>query len=544
MNMKNIKGLLGVFVMLLGTIVFSACSEDEEQVTAVFPEAVSINCQPEVGEASLSFNVDQSWALVSSKIWCQFKDEGSVVRALNGGAGERTVTIVVTDDAWEFEGSMAEISMIMNGETKVIATVNRSGKDMVLEVWDNENHIYDLENPLPFTYEFKEQGGVISKNIIKVRANFDWQVAEKPSWITLTVGENEGAETGKANETKEVTVEFAGDDRRYPLGDGEEPAAIVFTDKLGHTYSYQVAVKYSGMTEDAVEFEENQYGWVFSQDAEWYWTGSTTGGVEIEKKGAPIQLKAYTPGEYKLIYLPYKEFNGMGAYAPTDDGEEWGLWMHAEDDEKGNIAVRLDANIPTGEWGGPTGDARKGCIMLLPKKIYENLEGDYGYADLDLLLDEDGTMIHENYMKYVLIDFSQEGQAASSEGFTVTDGLLGNSYAEQIYDMRLEVGADALLEEYGTSNVYTWSMEGELNSANIIPNGYTTSSGEPDYTYVHKGTDTRWETGITEEGFTYSSPGLYLGFDSGNIPTQTDMIITFRDDDGQPFAVLIVNKWS
>lgn len=540
MNMKNIKGLLGVFVMLLGTIVFSACSEDEEQVTAVFPEAVSINCQPEVGEASLSFNVDQSWALVSSRIWCQFKDEGSVVRALNGGAGERTVTIVVTDDAWEFEGSMAEISMIMNGETKVIATVNRSGKDMVLEVWDNENHIYDLENPLPFTYEFKEQGGVISKNIIKVRANFDWQVAEKPSWITLTVGENEGAETGKANETKEVTVEFAGDDRRYPLGDGEEPAAIVFTDKLGHTYSYQVAVKYSGMTEDAVEFEENQYGWVFSQDAEWYWTGSTTGGVEVEKKEAPIQLKAYTPGEYKLIYLPYKEFNGMGIYLPTDDG--WGLWMHTEDDGQGNITVGLDANISTGEPGAPTGDARKGCIMLLPQKVYEGLEGEYGY-DLENLLDEDGAVIHEDYQKYVLIDFSQEGEVTGTGGFKLLGLDYMTSYDDELQKMGLDMGLtdEMLMDTYGTTNVYMWSFEGDHDGVVIMPNDYPLS--EPFYTFMLQGEDTEWKNAFEPGLTTYPSAGLTLMFDNTQIPIGKEMTITFLDGEDKPFAVLVMAKW-
>lgn len=526
--------------MLLGTIVFSACSEDEEQVTAVFPEAVSINCQPEVGEASLSFNVDQSWALVSSRIWCQFKDEGSVVRALNGGAGERTVTIVVTDDAWEFEGSMAEISMIMNGETKVIATVNRSGKDMVLEVWDNENYIYDLENPLPFTYEFKEQGGVISKNIIKVRANFDWQVTEKPSWITLTVGENEGAETGKANETKEVTVEFAGDDRRYPLGDGEEPAAIVFTDKLGHTYSYQVAVKYSGMTEDAVEFEENQYGWVFSQDAKWYWTGSTTGGVEVEKKEAPIQLKAYTPGEYKLIYLPYKEFDGMGIYLPTPDG--WGLWMHTEDDGQGNITVGLDANISTGEMGGPTGDARKGCIMLLPQKVYEGLEGEYGY-DLENLLDEDGAVIHEDYQKYVLIDFSQEGEVTGTGGFKLLGLDYMTSYDDELQKMGLDMGLtdEMLMDTYGTTNVYMWSFEGDRDGVVIMPNDYPLS--EPFYTFMLQGEDTEWKNAFEPGLTTCPSAGLTLMFDNTQIPIGKEMTITFLDGEDKPFAVLVMAKW-
>ncbi len=542
MNMKNIKGLLGVFVMLLGTIVFSACSEDEEQVTAVFPEAVSINCQPEVGEASLSFNVDQSWALVSSRIWCQFKDEGSVVRALNGGAGERTVTIVVTDDAWEFEGSMAEISMIMNGETKVIATVNRSGKDMVLEVWDNENHIYDLENPLPFTYEFKEQGGVISKNIIKVRANFDWQVAEKPSWITLTVGENEGAETGKANETKEVTVEFAGDDRRYPLGDGEESAAIVFTDKLGHTYSYQVAVKYSGMTEDAIEFEINRYNWVFSQDADWYWTGSITGGTEVEKKETPMGLKVDTRYGYKLIYLPYREFGGMGVYLPMED--DWGLWMHAvNDDEDGNITLTVDPNEK--EEGNPMADgsSRKGCIMALPQKVYESLPEEYGAPNLDVLLDEDGAIIKEEYMKYILVDFSQEGDIVETGGFELLGMDYMTSYTSELQKMNedMEFTEEKLLETYGTTNVYMWSFEGEREGVVIMPKDYPLP--EPSYTFILNNVDTEWKDAFEQMFTSWPSVGLVLTFDNTNIPQGKEMTITFFDGTEKPFAVLIMSKW-
>ncbi len=542
MNMKNIKELLGIFLMLLGTVVFSACSEEEDQVTVVFPEAVSIDCQPQVGEASFSFNAVQSWSLVSSRIWCQFKDGESVVRALNGAVGEQTVTIVVTDDAWEFEGSMAEISMTMNGETKVIATVNRSGKDMVLEVWDSENHIYDLENPVAFAYEFKEQGGVISKSMIKIRANFDWEIAQKPSWVSLSAAENEGAETGKANETKELTVEFAGDDRRYPLGEGNDPATIVFTNRSGHTYSYPVAVTYSGMTEDAIEFEVNRYNWVFSQDADWYWTGSITGGTEVEKKETPMGLKVDTRYGYKLIYLPYREFGGMGVYLPMED--DWGLWMHAvNDDEDGNITLTVDPNEK--EEGNPMADgsSRKGCIMALPQKVYESLPEEYGAPNLDVLLDEDGAIIKEEYMKYILVDFSQEGDIVETGGFELLGMDYMTSYTSELQKMNedMEFTEEKLLETYGTTNVYMWSFEGEREGVVIMPKDYPLP--EPSYTFILNNVDTEWKDAFEQMFTSWPSVGLVLTFDNTNIPQGKEMTITFFDGTEKPFAVLIMSKW-
>ena len=130
MSMKNIKWLLGAFSMLLAMTTFTACSDDDDKLEVpVFPESVVLNCQPGENEsAELVFTANQPWTLASSKLWCKFSVDGELQNSLAGKAGEQKVQIIATDDVWDFENSLAEITLSMGGQTQAIAVVNHSGK--------------------------------------------------------------------------------------------------------------------------------------------------------------------------------------------------------------------------------------------------------------------------------------------------------------------------------------------------------------------------------------------------------------------------------
>ena len=113
MSMKNIKWLLGAFSMLLAMTTFTACSDDDDKLEVpVFPESVVLNCQPGENEsAELVFTANQPWTLASSKLWCKFSVDGELQNSLAGKAGEQKVQIIATDDVWDFDNSLAEITL-------------------------------------------------------------------------------------------------------------------------------------------------------------------------------------------------------------------------------------------------------------------------------------------------------------------------------------------------------------------------------------------------------------------------------------------------
>ena len=74
MNMKDIKTYLR-WTALMFCLLLSACSDDEDSKTPVFPDLQRIECA--VGdEKTLTFEATDNWVLTSSSLWCYFKQEG------------------------------------------------------------------------------------------------------------------------------------------------------------------------------------------------------------------------------------------------------------------------------------------------------------------------------------------------------------------------------------------------------------------------------------------------------------------------------------
>ena len=60
---------------LMFCLLLSACSDDEDSKTPVFPGLQRIECA--VGdEKTLTFEATDNWVLTSSSLWCYFKQEG------------------------------------------------------------------------------------------------------------------------------------------------------------------------------------------------------------------------------------------------------------------------------------------------------------------------------------------------------------------------------------------------------------------------------------------------------------------------------------
>lgn len=520
MSMKNIKWLLGAFSMLLAMTTFTACSDDDDKLEVpVFPESVVLNCQPGENEsAELVFTANQPWTLASSKLWCKFSVDGELQNSLAGKAGEQKVQIIATDDVWDFENSLAEITLSMGGQTQAIAVVNRSANTRDLKMYQDIEHPFGEENPATLKYSVV---GISLENI-SVVANFDWEIQRYPEWISI----DGKYRVGKAGKTSVIALDFAENaDVRYPLEAGDINNKIVFVNKDGQEYSIEIPVAYEGMPEDAVQFPMNTYGWTFSQDGSQYWTASLS-GEEVEKKEAPMKLQVITrDDEYKTVCLSFDEKWG---YTPLN---ERSTWIYPEKDEQDvrNISISVRSNEED-MMTGNSGDPRKGMVLVLPSKKYEELGGDMNnlFDDLDGFIE-----LKEQYAQYILADFTQEGKAAIEKGGFTIEGL-----PEDEGPVKLD---EADPDKYGTSNVWVVA----LNHTQAYESLQVTVVG---YSYSVPECTNLW-TGARVESWGGNMWGLTVpAYPEAQTPPMVVTIKEYAQDDmnmqhGEIVSVLLIEQY-
>ena len=90
--MKDIMKYYLQLIVLMFCLFTSACSDDDETVTPVFPDLQKIECA--VGDTkTLTFEAADNWILTSSSLWCYFEQDGERTFVCSGNAGKQPVTI-------------------------------------------------------------------------------------------------------------------------------------------------------------------------------------------------------------------------------------------------------------------------------------------------------------------------------------------------------------------------------------------------------------------------------------------------------------------
>ena len=119
--MKDIMKYYLQLITLVFCLFVSACSDDDETTTPVFPDLQKIEC--EIGDTkTLTFEAADNWILTSSSLWCYFEQDGvtyhHIIDPKTGYPAENglvSVTIVSSD------GTLADglsTSLFIMGEEK------------------------------------------------------------------------------------------------------------------------------------------------------------------------------------------------------------------------------------------------------------------------------------------------------------------------------------------------------------------------------------------------------------------------------------------
>lgn len=424
-------------LFLLVAILFAAvsCSENEKEVVVEpeFPEEEVVSSVTPNGETILTFSANMNWEVTSSAIWCKFANGSTSIK---GEAGDISLPLTITEDAWSVEESVVEITLKMGGEEKVIAKYTRAGKTPVITNADGEE--YGEENPIVLTYTNNGVSG--SFNFV---ANYDWEIKEEnlPSW--LKVSENGSQMGGNAGESVLVTFEVAKN-----FWANAQNGNVVIKAKNSDV-SVSIPASFDGIPEGVIAIDGingTAFWWTISEDGKNLWKD----GAESEKLMFPLSFNAIAKDNaYTVVKI---EEDGGFMYV----NEESHSFLSVEDDNAGNIVLNAEKNT--------TGKERLAYILVMPQKLFDEIKekaDDKGVYD-GILLNSDGTdLIESEYDSYVVLAFKQEGSSAAG-GFKVL------KYEYENIPCSLDKTSDmsrSIATEYGISpeSIYSLSVESSVS---------------------------------------------------------------------------------
>ena len=218
MIMKTIKNYIAF--LMFATLMAVSCDKENGQdsgnqkLEPNFPDLVE-NYDVKPGETiALSFTPNFNWTLsivAEQRHWFLIKDGSFTLSDLHGYASsEPVVANIIVTDKQEFDKNLScEVTLTMNGETKVIAKYMLPAKERTLDV-TSEQMQADV-----IALEWSADDAAFMANV-KVESNTEWTI-ETPEWLDVNVPETTTGVvdlvfTGESLEAAEGTVVFkAGD---------------------------------------------------------------------------------------------------------------------------------------------------------------------------------------------------------------------------------------------------------------------------------------------------------------------------------------------
>lgn len=442
--MKKIYLLTKACLFTAAMFMVSACTEDDAVVIPIFPEGETVETVAPGTEYTLTFSANMNWELESSKPWCKFSNG---FQSIKGEAGENISQKLTIDEPTTFDAEVAEITLIMGGEEKVIAKYTREG--MAPLVTDADGNLYSEENPLVFEYT---NNGVELTSTFTV--NYDWTLAESdlPEWVKLDESSEYG---GNAGESVLVSLYVP---ETYWLS-AQEGTITVRNSEIGCEFS--IPVKYTGMPDDIIKVTglSSVWNWVISQDGTQYWQNSQ-GNMEeeIQKYELPVTLSVLAKDNEYVVKCLYDDNGWMTTVNPGSDDSFF--FYNVEDNYQGTVTI--------GGFSPLEGAKRKGYVIIMPKSKYNELSHNGTWLDDNVLVGGNGD-IKDDLVTYVAMSFEQEG--AVEEGVAaIKISVNGNESVEA------NVGTGTIPDNVKTEldNLYLADNE---NKDNYIFN-YTVSAGD------------------------------------------------------------------
>lgn len=386
-------------ISLLLLAVACAPTPTPEPEAPSFPEAVTEAVLPG-NEFTLNIAPNYDWEVSlseSSVAYFQIKDGQNAAYRVRGTAGEHSIVIAVADVQLFDEQPVCEVTMTMQGQSKVIATLTMTATERVLKIYpvaiEDGAFAYATEGEQTYAYletEVTADGMTmiwpaemaLYSTRVKVESNFDWIVDGAPEWITPIEG-------GTAGVTE---LWIKGDETKYPLS--AQSATLNFidavaTDKLVSSLKITIPAAtdiftVEGLTEKT---EFNFQGHIYSSMI----------GEYVE--GGAIATVLGVDGS-SVIAVEFTEAAGLvqAALNPQWLTIDYAAWDSSDNSVIQKRALTLSATVNDGA-------ARKATVLILPQGVA---------ADNIDLIALNGAITDE-YKPYVATIVEQAGDPGSIE---------------------------------------------------------------------------------------------------------------------------------
>ena len=386
-------------ISLLLLAVACAPTPTPEPEAPSFPEAVTEAVLPG-NELTLNIAPNYDWEVSlseSSVAYFQIKDGQNAAYRVRGTAGEHSIVIAVADVQLFDEQPVCEVTMTMQGQSKVIATLTMTATERVLKIYpvaiEDGAFAYATEGEQTYAYletEVTADGMTmiwpaemaLYSTRVKVESNFDWIVDGAPEWITPIEG-------GTAGVTE---LWIKGDETKYPLS--AQSATLNFidavaTDKLVSSLKITIPAAtdiftVEGLTEKT---EFNFQGHIYSSMIGEYVEGGAIATV-LGVDGSAV------------VAVEFTEAAGLvqAALNPQWLTIDYAAWDSSDNSVIQKRALTLSAAVNDGA-------ARKATVLILPQGVA---------ADNIDLIALNGAITDE-YKPYVATIVEQAGDPGSIE---------------------------------------------------------------------------------------------------------------------------------
>lgn len=386
-------------ISLLLLAVACAPTPTPEPEAPSFPEAVTEAVLPG-NEITLNIAPNYDWEVSLSEnsvAYFHIKDGQNAAYRVRGTAGEHSIVIAVADVQLFDEQPVCEVTMTMQGQSKVIATLTMTATERVLKIYpvaiEDGAFAYATEGEQTYAYletEVTADGMTmiwpaemaLYSTRVKVESNFNWIVDGAPEWITPIEG-------GTAGVTE---LWIKGDETKYPLS--AQSATLNFidavaTDKLVSSLKITIPAAtdiftVEGLTEKT---EFNFQGHIYSSMIGEYVEGGAIATV-LGVDGSAV------------VAVEFTEAAGLvqAALNPQWLTIDYAAWDSSDNSVIQKRALTLSATVNDGA-------ARKATVLILPQGVA---------ADNIDLIALNGAITDE-YKPYVATIVEQAGDPGSIE---------------------------------------------------------------------------------------------------------------------------------
>lgn len=528
------RGLISMMLALAAslTMTFVGCEEPEEVVSAVFPEEITATVQ--AGEEyKFSFTANMSWTLKipnEAATFFKFIVGESERYTLSGEAGTHTATIGVSNME-EFDTvRVCEIEMTMGGETKVVATLTRGGKERTFVLYtaefDTTEETFKTDADSKWVYSTTPSDRIdwVWSNEqwmqrVVVESNFEWFLSpEAPAWLNI---DHTSGEAGRTELFLRVNRE------QLPLENDEcniEFGQIYITNSTES--NFEAIGSYPTEMEGCKDICEVSLpeSLLFNADGEYYLASSDS---YTEYANARIS----SPRDAMLVLLN----KGVdGTY--TTEGADWMMYTITEEipEEAGDYGVwerplefDVSANTTTAQ--------REGAVAALPVSAVK--AGATNYADyvvctvtqqgIEIIESDEAIVANDDE---ILAAYNSKFEKLSSGTWSCKGAWSDIEYAYKL-TYNSNASGDDLLFNIPFSRYEIYGFDGAYDDTYDAETCWLTINPSEEYKELTNGYIVRSRLGEQVDGYTYTNP--LAGPDGENEAT-----ILFYDANDEPYALI------